>query len=55
MVLRATATAAIAVWCTAGVMASVKAIAKPATPGNSQTVVGCLQKDRTSSGLRLNE
>ena len=53
--LRAVATAAIAVWFTASVMASVKAIASPATPGNSQTMTGCLQKGQTTSGFRLSD
>jgi hypothetical protein len=52
---RALATAAIAVWFTASVMASVKAIANPATPGNSQTVTGCLQKGQTTNGFRLSD
>lgn len=51
--LRTLATLTIAASFTAGVMASVKAIAVPPTPGSSQTMIGCLQRNQPSAGFRL--
>ena len=52
--VRAVATAAIAVCLTAGVIAA-KVIKKPETRVDSQTLTGCLQRGQTTSGFRLSD
>jgi hypothetical protein len=41
--------------CTVNLMGAIKAIAKPPTPGATQTITGCLQQSLTTTAFRLND